>query len=224
MIAAGCTDQVTGEFGSESTTGPVAGGSSDAAESGPELDSGAAADSETSAASSGGGASTDTGGVPTAEVCDAIDNDLDGLVDEFGPDNESCDGCQLLQGVGQAWWACDVQKDWETARYACELYGATLALVQDPEAQAFVQQAIGEGWFWIGARQAPDEGAWSWLDGSPLDYANWAGAQPDNSAPSQDCVRLTFGIIDGGDWFDGAWDDFQCDQPAQMLCSAPHGS
>lgn len=155
------------------------------------------------------------------ELCDGVDNDLDGLVDEVAPGLTECDGCRLLQGAGQAWWVCDEQKTWDTARVRCEGLGATVAVVPSAVAQTFLHEAVGEGWHWLGARRAADGSAWAWLDGTPWDYANWGTTQPDDIAPGQDCLRLTFGIVGDG-WFDGAWDDFFCDDPHPYMCSATH--
>ncbi|MEM6993705.1 MAG: C-type lectin domain-containing protein [Myxococcota bacterium] len=204
-IALSCGDQVIGEFGADSG-GDGTGDATDAGV-GDETSSGAG---ETGAP------------IPTPEVCDGVDNDLDGLIDEIGPDSAACQDCTLLQGAGQAWWVCESQLDWPAANARCEEFGATSALVLSAEAQTFVHETVGEGWFWLGARQAPSEGTWSWVDGTPLTYDNWGGTQPDNTAPSQDCIRLTFGIEGDEGWFDGAWDDFFCDEPQRVLCTGPH--
>ncbi|MBL4689449.1 MAG: C-type lectin domain-containing protein [Nannocystaceae bacterium] len=165
--------------------------------------------------------------MPQDEVCDGVDNDLDGLIDEVGPLSEAggeqarCGDCRLLQSETHAWWVCDEKLDWEAAEARCETFGATSAIVPSAATQTFLAETVGEGWFWLGARQAPDEGVWGWPDGVPLTYANWGETQPDNTAPEQDCVRLTFGIRSEG-WFDGAWDDFFCEDSLRVLCSAPH--
>jgi hypothetical protein len=155
------------------------------------------------------------------ELCDGLDNDRDGLVDEVAPGLTECDGCRLLQGAGQAWWVCDSLLTWDETRARCEGLGATTAIVASAEAQAFVVEAVGQGWYWLGARQAADEGGWSWIDGTPWEYTSWGTIQPDDTAPGQDCLRLTFGIVGEG-WFEGAWDDFFCDDPHPWMCSAPH--
>lgn len=164
---------------------------------------------------------TNTGPEPSPEQCNGIDDDLDGLVDEQGPDLGWCDGCVLKQELGQAWWVCEAELPWAEAQADCEARGATLAIVATADAQAFLHTEVGEGWFWLGARQAASEGTWSWVDGTPFDYANWGDTQPDDEAPGQDCLRLTFGI-EGSGWFDGAWDDYFCDDVHRVMCSAPH--
>jgi hypothetical protein len=202
LASQGCGDQIVGTFDPSRGDG----------EAGAITDGGATTSGVTQA-------SADVPAGP--EICNGLDDDRDGLVDEVAPGLAECDGCRLLQGAGQAWWACDAQLTWEQARVRCEGLGATLAIVASAEAQAFVEDAVGQSWYWLGARQAADEGDWSWIDGTPWAYANWGTTQPDDTAPGQDCLRLTFGIVGEG-WFDGAWDDFFCDDPHPFMCSAPH--
>lgn len=166
--------------------------------------------------------SDDDRGEPAApEICDGLDNDLDGLVDEVAAELTDCNDCALLQGAGRAWWACDVQKPWADAQTYCQTLGAHAAIVPDEATQAFLLEQIGEGRFWLGARQDPDEGPWRWVDDTPWTYDNWGTIQPDDAEPGQDCARLTFGITGSG-WFHGAWDDYFCEDVHPVLCSAIH--
>ncbi|MCA9709934.1 MAG: C-type lectin domain-containing protein [Myxococcales bacterium] len=154
---------------------------------------------------------------------ETADPSHDGLVDEVSAGLDACNDCQLLQGAGQAWWVCEATQTWADAEAWCEGLGAHAAVVPSLVAQTFLHQQVGQGWFWLGAHQDADEGAWRWVDGTPLGYANWGTTQPDDTAPGQDCLRLTFGI-DGEGWFDGAWDDFFCDDAHRVMCSAPHAA
>jgi hypothetical protein len=216
LALAGCGDQIVGTFdpsrGNAAVTTDETGVASTSAVS---LDTTAAG---TTAAGTTAAGTTDA---PAPEVCDGIDNDLDGLVDEVAPGLTECNGCRLLQGAGQAWWVCAAEKTWDQAGAYCQSLGATTAIVPSPAAQAFLHEAVGQGFHWLGARQAELEGAWSWVDGTPWDYTNWGTLQPDDTAPGQDCLRLTFGIVGDG-WFDGAWDDYFCDDVHPFMCSAPH--
>jgi len=204
LAAGGCGDQIVGSF--DPTEDPATGSLTTSADGSTAVDG-----------------STATGEpVPTGpEQCNGLDDDGDGLIDEVSAQLQECDGCTLLQGAAQAWWVCPEEQPWADAQTRCETLGATLAVVPDEATQAFLQDALGVGFHWLGARQAEGEGAWSWVDGTPWSYDNWGTTQPDDIAPGQHCLRLTFGIIDG-DWFDGAWDDFFCEDPHPVLCSAPH--
>ena len=225
-MAAGCADQVVGHFdggstgpqSSESSTGTTTTSAvGDTSTGGPERSSSEGIGQE-------GTSDTSTGTVPDEpEVCDGIDNDNDGLIDEVGPGNAECNACTLLQGEGQAWWACTEDKGWELAQTRCEEYGAQLAMVLDEASQAFLLENISAmgTFFWIGGRRDDRLSPWVWVDGSLFDYQPWAPSQPDDTDPGQDCVRLTFGL-EPPDWFDGAWDDFFCDQGQFYVCAAPH--
>lgn len=201
--ASGCADQVVGSF--DASVGTTTGSTSEPGEGG--------------SVSTG----TDAPPSPSPEQCNGLDDDLDGLVDEVSAELSECDACLLLQGEGQAWWVCTVEETWDDAQAHCQTLGATSAIVPSAAAQAFLHAQVGEGWFWLGAAQDPGEGPFRWVDGVLLDYANWGTTQPDDTAPGQDCVRLTFGIVGDG-WFDGAWDDFFCEEPHRTLCSAPHAA
>jgi hypothetical protein len=207
-----CSDQIVGSFDPSSAGTDGSGGE-------------ATATTEFHASAITLATSVDGSEAPAApEVCDGVDNDLDGLVDEVAPGVDTCDGCRLLQGADQAWWVCDGLLTWDEARARCESLGASAAIVPSVVAQTFLHQQLGVGgvyFYWLGSRQAEGEGSWSWVDGTPWDYTNWGTIQPDDEAPGQDCLRLTFGIVGDG-WFDGAWDDFRCDDPHPWMCSAPH--
>jgi hypothetical protein len=129
----------------------------------------------------------------------------------------------MLSDATHRYWVCGDQRDWAGAQAFCEGLGATSAILLDPAQDAFLLQAVGQGWYWLGAREVDGEGDWVWVDGTPVGYANWGGTQPDDTAPGQDCLRLTYGIVDGEGWFDGAWDDFYCSCRHRILCSAPIG-
>jgi hypothetical protein len=210
-----CGDQIVGHFDASSAGGDGSGGDTTATTQ--------FHGSASTLAPSDDGSSSAAPAAP--EVCDGVDNDLDGLVDEVAPGVDTCDGCRLLQGAGQAWWVCEALLTWDEAQARCEGLGASAAIVPSVLAQTFLQQQVAAGvhFYWLGSRQAEGEGAWAWVDGTAWGYTNWGTTQPDDVAPGQDCLRVTFGI-EGEGWFHGAWDDFRCDDPHPWMCSAPHAA
>jgi hypothetical protein len=68
---------------------------------------------------------------------------------------------------------------WETARRKCRSMGGDLAVVNSREEDLFLA-GISRSHVWIGASDARKEGAWVWVDGTPLDYANWDFREPNN--------------------------------------------
>nr|CDJ86539.1 C-type lectin domain containing protein [Haemonchus contortus] len=52
----------------------------------------------------------------------------------------------------------------------------------------------GYGYFaWIGLRQKdwPKDKKWTWTDGTPVDYLNWAPDEPNNHEDSEHCAQVT---------------------------------
>ena len=41
---------------------------------------------------------------------------------------------------------------------------------------------------WLGGDDLAVEGTFTWLDGTPFDYTNWLGVNPDNFNGNQVCV------------------------------------
>lgn len=65
--------------------------------------------------------SSDSSDTDTVEICDGIDNDGDGLIDEYAPGNETCEGCALSEVEGRALWACAKPwVSWGDAQQRCE--------------------------------------------------------------------------------------------------------
>ncbi|MBV1860689.1 MAG: C-type lectin domain-containing protein [Nannocystaceae bacterium] len=219
LLSNACTDQVIGEFGGAGTVSTSESSNESVSTAGQESAS-------TCIGETAGPSSTESGtsaAIPEDEICDGIDNDLDGLTDEVSSTNSACGECTLLQGEGQAWWICDdTIVDWEEASGFCAAFGATNATITNSDTQLFLEDTLEAAWYWLSVRQEPEEGQWLWPDGSSLSYTNWAGNQPDNWTADQNCVRLTFGLGDPPNWFTGAWDDFECAKTLAVLCSATH--
>ncbi len=147
-----------------------------------------------------------------AEVCDGVDNDCSGYVD----DAPAC-GCPALTIAGRELRLCDFPMDWWDAAAFCEGMRMHLARVDSrAESRALYDAAVkvrDERW-WIGLNDLAEEGTFVWRDGSPVTFTRWSKNQPDNDACNEDCVALK----DGGK---GRWHDTHCGQRRSFICAPP---
>lgn len=146
------------------------------------------------------------------EECDGIDNDGDGLVDEWSELNEQCNDCDLFQREGSAYWRCSNGR-WTDVQPRCEGFGANLASIQDAEENLFLALRTESGANWIGINDIGNEGVYTWVDGAPLDYTNWSGG----TAPSPSLEDNCGGINTQGEWL-----IFNCTNSRPGFCEAPH--
>lgn len=120
----------------------------------------------------------------TDELCDdnKLDEDCDGLKNEYSASNTACDGCALGEYGGHSYWFCSEVDDWQTHRGTCQSFGPVdLTMIGDAQEDAYVYSMRQGPTMWIGGFDH-DPGApldYRWLDGSPLTYTNWYGPNPD---------------------------------------------
>ncbi|XP_039672406.1 macrophage mannose receptor 1-like [Perca fluviatilis] len=74
------------------------------------------------------------------------------------------------------------EKEWADASTSCVRHGGSLASIEDPFEQEFIQSNANifkdsHTSFWIGLFQT-HKGEWLWLDKTVMDYTNWAEGQP----------------------------------------------
>ena len=145
----------------------------------------------------------------STEVCDGVDNDCDGAVDE-----EVCDGCGATEEAGSLWHVCDGdEQTWFDAVDVCDARGMALATIDDAVAQSTAADLLAPFPydFWLGGSDLAQEGDWTWVDGTPWGYEHWRVNQPDDGAntyPSEDCLEMD----------DGVWNDRPCGTPLPYLC------
>ncbi|XP_074240817.1 low affinity immunoglobulin epsilon Fc receptor isoform X2 [Saimiri boliviensis] len=115
-------------------------------------------------------------------------------------------------------------KQWVHARYACEDVEGQLVSIHSQEEQDFLIKHASRTGSWIGLRNLDLKGEFIWMDGTPVDYSNWAPEEPTNRNQGEDCVMMR----GSGDWNDiycdrklGAW---VCDRLATCVPPAREGS
>ncbi|WP_437636548.1 CotH kinase family protein [Sorangium sp. So ce854] len=148
------------------------------------------------------------------ELCDLVDNDCDGRVD----DDPSCPRCALeALPDGGSLAFCFAPATWEDAELDCVAQGGHLASIHDEEMQDLVvsgADAIQPGDWWIGLTDAASEGDFQWTDGTPYDYERWTGGEPNDAGGGEHCAELA-------GWASGRWNDMPCDAELPYVCRLP---
>ena len=168
--------------------------------------------------SGGGGAACPSGG--SVEVCNGVDDDLDGLVDEPSSQNTAvCNSCTAFDRDGFAYWFCTDNRDWSPSQNDCQAKGGNLASIHDMAENDFIASTMVSlginGRMWMGMNDRDSEGNYAWLDGTPFDYSwiNCSTARP--SQGNEDCGNFSSSA--------GCWDDDDCSgHDFPRLCKAPH--
>jgi hypothetical protein len=162
-----------------------------------------------------GGAGSDGGAatcVPAAEICNGLDDDCDGAVD----DDDACP-CDVAERDGHAYLFCSEELGWEVARTRCQTLGYDLAVIGDAMEDDFVFGQIDARTFrdtWIGMNDRTTEDAWQWIDGTPFTYRHWDDGEPNDGGDSgEDC-----GLIMTRDGRETEWDDRGCGDPYPFVC------
>ena len=135
----------------------------------------------------------DAAACEAATNCTSIDNGVD-------------DGFYLYcRGV-------DERRSWRDARARCETVGGHLVTIDtEDENRRF---AVVDEDTWIGLQDFDFHRRYTWLDGTPLDYTNWANGQP-NGSGDNNCVSLLRGSL--------AWNDLACGGLKAFLCEPDGG-
>lgn len=150
---------------------------------------------------------------PVAELCNGVDDDGDGAVDEYSPRNTSCGSCVYEitpTGVVQSY--CTDQVTWDEAVQRCVDLGASLATLHDAAANDEVFATTAGDNAWIGLSDTERENDWEWLDGSAMDFLAWEPGQP-NDLGDEDCGHMR----DAGP----TWNDDECTNPHSYVCRGP---
>ena len=126
-----------------------------------------------------------------------------------GPGSGPCDEGYTKVGT-KCWKLFTDQKNYLDSLLACNVEGATLASVTNETEQNAMFLMAGSGATWTGLSDILDEGVYSWMDGSLLDYTNWNNGQPNNRDGNQHCVYMRGS--------DGKWDDIVCKRKEPFIC------
>ncbi len=142
------------------------------------------------------------------EVCDGVDNDCNGRVDDL-PD---CICIEVMRDE-RRYLVCPEPRPWAEAREICQSVDADLAVLDDEaEAEWLFEQAIRiqRQDYYFGLTDRAEEGTFVWVDGTPLSYENWHEGEPNDAGGNEDCAHF---------WgAGGLWNDIPCGFELGFLC------
>lgn len=92
------------------------------------------------------------------------------------------------------------------AQAYAQTFGANLISVQSAAENAALLTALSNQGYagqviWIGFGDGASEGNFTWYDGAPVNYSNWAPGEPNNAGGDEDCTQI---------YPDGSWNDLNC--------------
>lgn len=151
------------------------------------------------------------------EVCDAIDNDCDTLVDEFSAMNTSCNGCTLAAAEGHSYALCPDIRSWDDARTSCAAIGGDLLVLEADAEQAAIIAIVepvpaGPGGWFFAINDRTTEGTFLWPDGSVPTFTAWGVGEPNDAGGNEDCGELDLAA--------GTWNDIPCTDLRAFICEA----
>jgi len=142
-----------------------------------------------------------------AELCDGVDNDCSGYVDDV----PEC-ACPSVESEGQTFYLCHNHINWLAARDYCAAQGHVLARFESATQTAEVwaaAAAIDSDRWAIGLSDRSEENHYVWLDGSEPSFSNWASGEPAHALEWFDCVFLRSGL----------WVESNCIEKGSFVCS-----
>jgi len=158
---------------------------------------------------------TDSTGAGTQEVCNGVDDDDDGAIDEYSAQNSRCNDCRyrLVSGGTEVLSMCTNPLPWPLAAAYCATLGGDLASIHSSEDNAAVDAMSTDRAAWIGFTDVVSEGVWYWVDGSQTDFTAWADGEPNNTNGAEHCAAMRTE--------DPSWNDLPCDSAEAFVCRAP---
>ncbi len=119
-----------------------------------------------------------------------------------------CAECSTAQNIsgftylgsfeGSHYYCSNSLASWAAAEQACQNNGGHLAIINSASENQYIASRLQANTAWIGASDTNNEGTFSWVDGSPITFSQWAWRQPNNYNGNQDYLEL----YRSGEWND----------------------
>ncbi|XP_030055361.1 macrophage mannose receptor 1 [Microcaecilia unicolor] len=110
---------------------------------------------------------------------------------------------------------------WFEAQEFCRALGGDLATIDNKDKEAVMTQISSHSGyysdFWIGLINVDPETGFTWSDGSPVSYTNWAYGEPNNYNGVELCGEVT-------NYSDLMWNDRHCEHPLDFSCQIQKGA
>ncbi|KHJ96109.1 lectin C-type domain protein [Oesophagostomum dentatum] len=121
----------------------------------------------------------------------------------------------------------------DQAEDVCKSIGGHLTSIHSEEENTFVLSLTHMGveyknekqLTWIGLMKSNTNNLWNWVDGSALDYVNWASDKPENLTGIENCAQMYSDSLDKNPAKDAdfrRWNNVQCSSSMRAyVCKQP---
>lgn len=93
----------------------------------------------------------------------------------------------------------------------CTGKNAHLASIHSKQENDFIRKVTNNEGVWIGGKRTGS--SFQWLDGTPFDYKNWMGGEPNNYGGREYCLFFNWNRNNLGQW-----NDYHCEPTFPYVC------
>jgi hypothetical protein len=148
------------------------------------------------------------------EICDGLDNDCNGKVDEGGVCTSL--NCPAASFNGHSYLFCQDTKTWPDALAACQSAGMSLLSINDAQEEMWVYgvaDMFSTEKSWMGINDTMNDGDFVWANGDPVTYTDWEAGEP-NGGTGENCGQINRFYPGFG------WNDEPCDFMLRFVCES----
>jgi hypothetical protein len=217
-------DDATGEDGGGEDGGGEDGGGDDGGGTGGDGGGTGGEDGGGTGGEDGGGTGSD-GGDPE-EICNGLDDDGDGLIDE---DDVCGEPVETEPESGHAYLFLLTGYTWHGAQSYCRSIGYDLVTIDSQDENDWLHEAIYDGDdgaghlnvnTWIGYQEAVGATAWTWSDGTTPAFEAWSGETLED-----DYGTVTFGQAAAfHDYTTAHWEEVPANWVYAAVCESSGGT